>query len=482
MMRLRMLTAGESHGPGLTVIVDGLPAGLALSADEHINPFLHERQQGHGRGGRMQIERDVVHISGGVRHGRTIGAPVAMTLINRDFENWKEAMSVGPTCRRADVPTCDELRVTNHELPTTNHELRATSNEQRATIHESRDARRETRDVSCPRPGHADLAGGLKFNTHDLRNVLERASARETAARVAAGSVARRLLAEFGIVLRSHVVQIGDVHCADVPMCRCADVKANPSFSVKKTSARRHIGPSAQISAAWWQCVAQSPVRCGDPATTEQMISAIDAAARAKETLGGIFEVEASGVPPGLGSYAQWNLRLDGQIAQAFVSIPGVKGVEFGLGFAMAELPGSRVHDEIVARRASRVAREESISPDDLRETRDARRATQFSRPTNHAGGIEGGISNGESILVRAIMKPLATLMQPLASVDVRTKESARAHLERSDVCVVPAAACIGEAMLAWVLADALLIKLGGDSMDEMRRNFGGYCRQLMEY
>ncbi len=393
-MTLRLLTAGESHGPGLTLIIDGMPSGLPLTV-EMLLPALRARQSGYGRGGRQQIEHDTPQILGGVRHGLTIGAPIAIAVPNRDFANWAEVMAREPQ------PTASD-----------------------------------SREVIAPRPGHADLAGGLKHNLHDMRNILERASARETTMRVVAGSIAGILLKACGVVLRNHVVQIGEA-------------SASTNESAYHDSQHR-----------WWTAVEQSSVRCGDAATTESMIAVIDAAFRAKDSIGGIFEVVAFDVPPGLGTYAQWDRRLDGRLAQAAMSIPGVKGVEFGLGFATAARPGSDVHDPIAYDRATK----------------------RFVRATNHAGGLEGGMSNGAPIVLRGLMKPLSTLMQPLVTVDVRTKTETHAHLERADTCVVPAAAVIAEAMTAWTLADALLEKTGGDSLQEVQRTLKNYRTQLDAY
>ncbi|MBI4238232.1 MAG: chorismate synthase [Deltaproteobacteria bacterium] len=393
---MRFLTAGESHGPALTVIIEGMPAGVPLRADA-IDADLRLRQRGHGRGGRMQIEHDTVEILGGVRHGATIGSPLALLIRNRDFANWRDAMVVEGN---------------------------------------SADAVIAARAVHCPRPGHADLAGGLKYDVHDLRNIVERASARETAARMAAGSVARVLLREFDIEVHGQVRQIGSVVAA--------------------------AGAVVSSDDPGWAAAAASPVRCADAQAGAAMVALIDAARFAKETVGGVFEIHAFGVPPGLGSHVHWDRRLDGLLAQALMSIPGVKGVEIGLGFAQAALYGSKVHDAIAWGNAAATV--------------------PCQRLTNHAGGLEGGISNGEPIVLRAVMKPLATVMQPLPSVDLRTKVAAEAHLERSDICVVPAASVVGEAMVAWVLAAALCEKCGGDTLVEMQRNYRGYLAQLAEY
>ncbi len=364
---LRYLTAGESHGPALVGILEGMPAGLPLVAAD-IDAQLERRQQGYGRGGRMAIERDRVAILAGVRHGLTLGSPIALLIENRDWPNWRDRMSAEPG--QADP-------------------------------------------VTVPRPGHADYAGAVKYGHQDLRNVLERASARETAIRVALGAVARRLLGEFGITVGSLVTAIGPVEAAPV-----------------------------EPGLAAWSQAEQSPVRCADPAAAAPMMAAIDAARAAGDSLGGLFEVAALGLPVGLGSHAHWDRRLDGRLAQAFMAIPAIKAVEIGLGRAAAGLPGSAVHDP--------------FAPD-------------RSRTTNHAGGLEGGITNGQPLVVRAAMKPIPTLTSPLPSVDLATGRPHPAHAERSDVCAVPAAAVVGEAVLALELAAALLERLGGDSLDQLR-------------
>ncbi|MFO0664409.1 MAG: chorismate synthase [Polyangiaceae bacterium] len=388
MPRLRWLTGGESHGPALTVLIDGIPAGLALLAED-IDGDLAERQKGYGRGGRMKIESDRVTFQGGVRHGRTLGSTLALRIDNKDFENWTERMSPAP------VPAVIEAS-------------------------------------TKPRPGHADLAGGLKYDTHDLRDILERASARETAARVAAGAVARRLLAQLGIDIVSWVVRIGDV------VANVTDL----------STAERVVQKRA------------SNLACPDPEADARMQKAILEASHAGDTLGGVFEVVARGVLPGLGSHVQWDRKLDGLLAQAFMSIQAVKGVEFGAGFAGAALPGSQVQDPIGYDMGTR----------------------SFSRTSNRAGGLEGGISTGEPIVVRAAMKPLSTLRKALPSVDIETKEPVSALTERSDVCAVPAAAVVGEAMMALVLAEAVLDKFGGDSMTELQDNVAGYRARLAAY
>ncbi len=385
-MAFRFLTAGESHGEALTAVIDGVPAGLPLT-EADINEDLARRQRGYGRGGRMKIEQDQVHISAGVRWGLTLGSPISLTIKNRDWENWRSTMSVGAPPPDAPAKT-----------------------------------------VTRPRPGHADLAGAMKYAHHDIRNVLERSSARETTARVAVAGVAKRLLAEFGITILSHVVEIGGVRVQTLEI---------PWDEIR----RRAEG---------------SEVRCADPGVEQAMIEAIDRAKAAGDTLGGVFEVVALGCPVGLGSYVQWDRKLDGLLAQAVCSIHAIKGAELGLGFEAARRPGSQVHDEIMF-------------------DKDA----GFHRGSNSAGGLEGGVTNGQPVVVRAVMKPISTLRKPLRSVDLSTKAAVEAVVERSDVCAVPAAGVVGEAMVAIVLAGAFLDKFGGDSMDEIRRNHQAYLEYL---
>jgi len=394
---LRFLTAGESHGRTLVVIVDGLPAGLPVATDA-LTRDLRRRQQGYGRGRRMAIESDAAVIAGGVRHGRTTGAPVAITVENRDWVNW--AFTMHPDAHPPD---------------------------------EAGGARRAP--VTRPRPGHADLAGALKYGHADIRDVLERASARETAARVAAGALARLLLEQVTIDVASHVVAIG------------------PERADGRSVSFEEIAALAD----------NSPTRCVDAASAARMIAAIDAARDAGDTLGGVFEVVARGVPPGLGSYAQWDRRLDGRLAQALMSIPAIKAVGIGIGEEAARLRGSQVHDEILP------------APDGGAGGRPALPAV---RPTNRAGGLEGGVTNGQHLRVSASMKPIATLMTPLRSIDLETGAGAAAAIERSDVCAVPAASVVGEAMVALVLADAVLERFGGDTVDELRRRYSDWQRQ----
>jgi chorismate synthase len=385
MSRLRWMTAGESHGPRLVAIVEGIPAGLPLLASD-IDEDLARRQRGYGRGGRMKIETDRVEFGGGVRDGATLGSPIAMTIVNRDHQNWLDRMSPGPLPAPAEP-------------------------------------------LTRPRPGHVDLAGGLKYDRKDLRDVLERASARETAARTAVGAVAKKLLGAVGIDVFAHVVAIGRV------------------------KAVRPDLPPAELKAR----ARASDLACADPEAEVWMKDAIRETAHAGDTLGGVFEVVATGVPTGLGAHIQWDRKLDGRLAQALMSIQAIKGVEVGDGWRAAESRGSEVHDAIYYDAGAR----------------------RFTRPTNRAGGLEGGISNGESVVCRAAMKPIATLKKALPSVDVRTKEPFDAAHERSDICAVAAASIVGEAMVAITLCDALLEKFGGDSLRELARNVDGYRAQL---
>jgi chorismate synthase len=383
---LRFLTAGESHGQALVMTLDGMPAGLELDIDA-LNAQLRRRQGGYGRARRMQIESDRAEVLSGVRHGVTTGAPIALLIRNKDWVNWQQTM------------------YPEREMP------EHASGTKRA-------------DVTRPRPGHADLAGALKYGHDDIRDVLERASARETAARVAAGSLARQLLGEFDIRLASHVSAIGDVV---VPAGRVV------SFS------EAHGLPD------------DSPLRCVDQDLQQRMIAYIDNAREAGDTVGGAFEIIATGIPPGLGSYVQWDRKLDGRLGQALMCIHAIKAVGIGIGPEVAVRPGSKVHDEILP-----PAGEPAIA----------------LRPTNNAGGLEGGVTNGEDVRVTGFMKPIATLMKPLRSVDLNSLTDAPAAIERSDVCAVPAAAVVGEAMVAFVVADAFLEKFGGDSIDEIRAHY----------
>lgn len=388
-MFFRFTTAGESHGKALIAIVEGLPADLPIDTAK-INHELWRRQQGYGRGGRMKIETDTIEFLSGVRHGKTLGSPVALMIENRDFVHWTEIMSSEPLENQPKNP----------------------------------------RIVARPRPGHADLAGGQKFGKRDLRDVLERASARETAARVACGAIAKQLLENFGIEVKSHVIKLGEV--PETPLTKTFD----------------------EIS----RIDENSLLNCADAEIEKQMIALIDRAKADGDTLGGIFEVVARNVPVGLGSHVSWNEKLDGRIAQAFMSIQAVKAVEIGEGVANAGRFGSKVHDEI------RFENE------------------NFIRTTNRAGGLEGGITNGEELRVRGYLKPIATLKKPLRSVNIETKEADSAAFERSDVTAVPAAGVIGEAMLAIVLANSMREKFGGDSINEMKTNFENYAESLKSY
>jgi chorismate synthase len=391
---LRFSTAGESHGEALIALVQGLPAGLEVD-QEFINRELWRRQQGYGRGGRMRIETDTAHILSGVRHGKTIGAPVAMQIANRDWKNWEEILPVG-----AGDPA-------KHKA------------------------------VASPRPGHADLSGSLKYNFKDGRYVLERASARESTARVAAGALAKTLLRFLGIEVTSHVVRVGRVELEE---------------------------------SATWDQIAELAARdevllnCASPQTEERMKAEVDHALRTGDSIGGVFEVVAHGVPPGLGTYANWDERLDGLLAWAVMSLQAVKAVELGRGVTAAQSFGSAVHDSIHYAESGENGQ------------------TRFRREQNNAGGIEGGISNGEDIVVRGYLKPISTLRRPLESVTYETREATKAAYERSDVCVVPAAGVAAEAMVAFVLAQLALQKFGGDSALELKRNYDGYLEQIRNY
>jgi len=383
----RFLTSGESHGPGLTAIIEGLPAGLKLDA-EYVNFHLQRRQGGYGRGGRMKIEKDQVIFRSGLRHGLTLGSPVTLEINNRDWENWQLKMSATPVDEPIEA-------------------------------------------VTLVRPGHADFAGVIKYGHDDIRNVIERSSARETAARVAVGSVCLAFLKEFGVEIHSHVLSVGPVGVKNV----------------------ERSAVSSNFTAEYWEQVEQSPMRCGDSEVEQQMINYIQECKSQGETCGGVFEVIATGVPIGLGSYSQWDRRLSSKLAMALMSIPSVKGVEIGGGFESSALPGSQVHDVV------QWSDEQG-----------------WQHLTNNAGGIEGGMSNGAPIVVKAAVKPISTLAHPLPTVDIRTHENvSKGRYERSDVCVVTAAGVVGEAMLAISLIDVWLEKFGGDSMAEMQRNFHSY-------
>jgi chorismate synthase len=382
---LRLITAGESHGPGLTCIVEGLPAGLQVSPQD-LNDDMARRQLGHGRGGRMKIERDAAEVTGGIRHGRTLGGPIALQVANRDYANWEERMSPWPVAE-------------------------------------------EVAEVHLPRPGHADLVGTQKYKQSDVRNILERASARETAARVAGGALCKAFLRALGVEVRSHVVQIASVHAPE---------------------------RSKALAAEDFAEVDSSPVRCLDAETTRAMVREIDDLRKANESLGGVFEVQAFGLVPGLGSHVSWEERLDGRLAMAICSIQAIKGFAIGDAFSVAGLPGSQAHDEIF------------YSPE-----------RGYYRETNRAGGLEGGMTNGSPLIVRGAMKPLPTLTKPLQSVDTQTHEPAQALRERTDSCTVPAAGVVGEAMVALVLADAYRRKFGGDHIDDVLQAVGAYEERI---
>jgi chorismate synthase len=385
---IRFLTAGESHGKGLSVILEGFPAGLPISADE-INVELARRQKGYGRGGRMLIEKDHVEIISGIRKGRTLGSPIALFVKNKDYENWEKIMT----------PDFSNEKIGN--------------------------------PLQRPRPGHADLSGGIKYNHRDLRNILERASARETTVRVAAGAIAKKFLKTFNILVQSHVQQLG------------------PFFLKTKISDYHGLNEKAD----------KSPIRMLERKIEKEAIALIDEAKLKGDTLGGVFEVVITGVPIGFGSHVQWDRKLDGRLAQALLSLQAVKGVEIGEGFKNAGLFGSEVHDEITYSK--------------LR---------GFYHFSNRAGGIEGGMSNGEPIIVRVAKKPISTLRKPLRSVDIETKKEIKAAYERSDVCALPAASVIGEALCAWVISDAFLEKIGGDFMEEITARYKVYLKHVREY
>jgi len=382
---LRLTTAGESHGPGLTCIVEGLPAGLPVTPEE-LNEDMARRQLGHGRGGRMKIERDSAEVTAGVRHGRTLGGPIALQVANRDYANWQERMSPWPVSEVLE-------------------------------------------EVHLPRPGHADLVGIWKYKQSDVRNILERASARETAARVAGGALCKAFLRVLGVTVHSHVVQIASVRAPELQGALTAEDFAD---------------------------VDSSPVRCLDEQASRAMVAEIDRLRKANESLGGVFEVQAFGLVPGLGSHVSWEERLDGRVAMAICSIQALKGVSVGDAFTVAGLPGSEAHDEIF------------YSPE-----------RGYYRETNHAGGLEGGMTTGSPLIVRGAMKPLPTLTKPLRSVDTATHEPAEALRERTDSCTVPAAAVVGEAMVALVLADAYRRKFGGDHIDDVLQAVTAYEERI---
>ena len=397
---LRFSTAGESHGEALVALVSGLPAGVPVD-QARLDRELWRRQQGYGRGGRMRIEQDRAHILSGVRHGKTIGSPVAMTLANNDWKNWEEILPVG-----------------------------------------AGDAEKH-KAVKSPRPGHADLPGSLKYDFADARYVLERASARESAARVACGALAKMLLSELGVEVGSHVLRVGAAE----------------------------LGRAA----AWPEIVAANAkeeilLNCVDPEAETRMKAAVDQALRTGDTIGGVFEVVVHGLPPGVGTHVNWDERMDGLLAQAVMSLQAVKAVELGRGVTAAQSMGSAVHDAIAYEQGE-------AEPED-----GGAKFTRFSRESNNAGGLEGGISNGEDVVVRGYLKPISTLRRPLASVSFDTRESVKAAYERSDVCVVPAAGVAAEAMVALTVARLVIDKFGGDSLRELKRNYAGYCEQIRRF
>ncbi|TAL23867.1 MAG: chorismate synthase [Nitrospirae bacterium] len=400
---MRFLTSGESHGKALTGILEGIPSGLSVAAAD-IDKELKRRQGGYGRGGRMKIESDRAEILSGVRWGKTIGSPIAIFIQNKDWANWQEIMS-------AEV--------------------------------NPKSAIRNPKSVTRPRPGHADLAGSLKYDTHDIRDILERSSARETAMRVALGAIAKKFLSEFNVNVGSYVIQIGSQNSE----VRSQNAKEKELIEI-------------------FQRAEKSQVRCPDKDASQKIIKLIDRAIKDGNSLGGIFEVFVTGLPVGLGSHVQWDRRLNGRLAQALVSIQAIKGVEIGLGFEMAGGAGSEVMDEIFF----------------SKKAAGSRLSAGFLRKTNNAGGIEGGMTNGMPVILRAAMKPIPTLRKPLRSVDINTKKPFNAAYERSDVCAVPAAGVVGEAMIALVIADAFLEKFGGDSMPEVKRNYNSYLKYLSRF
>ncbi len=404
MNKLRFLTAGESHGRALTSVIEGLPSGITVSAED-INADLARRQKGYGRGGRMKIETDKAQILSGIRHGRTLGSTVSLLIENKDWANWKDIMG----------------------------------SEQIDPKLKSQNPKGEP--VTRPRPGHADLSGALKYDHRDIRNILERSSARETAARVAVGAVAKSILAEFDIHVYSYVAEIGGAGLKSTEQISWASEEKAYADMFKKAEA--------------------SEVRCPDGEAEEKIIRKIKAAMKKGDTLGGLFEVAVFGVPAGLGSYSQWDRKLEARLSYAIMGIQAIKGVEIGMGLGVAQIPGSEVMDEIYYRKG---------------------KAQGFYRKTNNAGGIEGGMSNGMPIIVRAAMKPIPTLKSPLASVDIESKKKFEAAYERSDVCAVPAASVIGEAVTATVIADCFLEKFGGDSLKEIKRNYEGYLEQINNF
>lgn len=402
--KLKYLTSGESHGKALLCIIDGVPANLSLS-EKDIGRDLARRQKGHGRGGRMKIETDHAQIMSGVRWGKTIGSPIGLMIENKDWPNWDKAMS--PLSKDE-----DSIQL-----------------------------------VTRPRPGHADLSGAIKYGHKDVRNVLERSSARETATRTALGAIAKRFLSEFDIKVMSYVAEIGGIEA--------------------KGLRAKAQSPDIKSILSMFKSAESSPVRCPDKKAEKEIIARIDRAMKDGDTLGGVFEIVVTGVPVGLGSYSQWNSRLNAKISYGLMGIQAMKGVEIGLGFESARRPGSKVMDEIYYS----AAKSDKLAP-----------AGGFYRKSNNAGGIEGGMSTGMPIVVRTAMKPIPTLRKPLSSVDIKSKKKFSAAYERSDVCAVPAASVVGEAVVALIIADSFLMKFGGDSMEEIKRNFKGYLKQISEF
>ena len=423
-MTLRLITAGESHGPGLTCLVEGLPAGLPLRQEE-LDVDMARRQLGHGRGGRMKIEKDKARVTAGVRHGLTLGGPIALQVENRDYANWEERMSPWPLQDGAEVA-----------------------------------------EVHLPRPGHADLVGTQKYKQNDVRNILERASARETAARVAGGALCKAFLAALGVQVRSHVIQIASVHAPLSADERRGNEPVNQAGGETPAEAQGETAIAAGATAmetgqrpltlADFEHVDESPVRCLDESAGRAMVAEINTLRKANESLGGVFEVQAFGVVPGLGSHVSWEERLDGRLAMAILSIQAMKGVSVGDGFRIAGVPGSQAHDEIF------------YSPE-----------RGYYRETNRSGGLEGGMTTGQPLIVRGAMKPLPTLTKPLRSVDIATHEPGEALRERTDSCTVPAAGVVGEAMVALVLASAYREKFGGDHIDDVRQAVGAYRERI---
>lgn len=405
---LKYITAGESHGPQLTAILEGLPSGIKISLDE-VNSELLRRQGGYGRGGRMKIEQDRVQVLSGLRFGKSLGSPIAMVVENKDWKNWTGVMSVDGK------------------------------------------GKVKGKEVTRPRPGHADLTGAMKYDFEDVRNVLERSSARETAARVCVGAVAKQFLKEFGINIYSWVTQIGDQ-------------------SIKPINGLTN--DSLENINKYFERAEKSPVRSPVKSSEKNMIDFIDRAKKKGDSVGGVFQVLATGVPPGLGSYVHWERKLDSRIAGGLLSIQAIKGVEVGIGFDAALTPGSKVHDEIYYEKAKKSKDKYSYWP----------QTPRFSRHTNNAGGIEGGMSNGEPLVLSAVMKPIPTLHKPLKSVDITDKKQFQAGIERTDICAVPAAAIVGEAVLSFELARAFIEKIGGDSMKEVKRNYKGYLKQIKNF